>query len=46
MKGSAWDIMTNILEYIDNLIEQGYTEAEAEMFADIAFNIEYEPEEV
>lgn len=35
----------NILDYIDNLIAQGYTEEVAEMQADIAFNIEYEPEE-
>lgn len=35
----------NILEYIEDLMEQGYTEEEAEMMADIAFNLEYEPEE-
>lgn len=35
----------NILEYIDELLSQGYSEHEAEMLADVAFNIEYEPEE-
>lgn len=35
----------NILEYIENLMEQGYTEEEAGLFADVAFNIEYEPED-
>ena len=35
----------NILEYIDELMCQGYTEEEAYLFADIAFNIEYVPED-
>ena len=35
----------NILEYIDYLMDQGFTEEEAEIEADIAFNIEYEPDE-
>lgn len=34
----------NILEYIESLINEGMTEAEAEMMADVVFNIEYEPE--
>ena len=34
----------NILEYIDILMQEGYTEEEAYLFADEAFNL-YEPEE-
>lgn len=35
----------NILEYIDELMNEGYTEEEASMMADIAFNLPYEPED-
>lgn len=32
----------NILEYIDELIEQGYSEEDAERCADIMFNDDFE----
>lgn len=35
----------NILEYIEDLMNQGYTEDEAGMMADIAFGLPYEPED-
>ncbi len=34
----------NILEYIETLMDEGYTEEEAYLFADEAFNL-YEQEE-
>lgn len=35
----------NILNYIDNLIEQGYTQEEAERCADFMFSDEWESED-
>lgn len=35
----------NILEYIEDLMDQGMSEEEAGMMADIAFGLPYEPEE-
>lgn len=35
----------NILEYIDSLIEQGYSEEEAERCADILFSDNWDSEE-
>lgn len=35
----------NILEYIEELMDQGMSEEEASLCADIAFNLPYEPEE-
>lgn len=35
----------NILEYIEDLMDQGMSEEEAGMMADIAFDLPYEPEE-
>ena len=42
MKGSK---NMNILNYIDNLIEQGYTQEEAERCADFMFSDEWESED-
>ena len=35
----------NILEYIDELLDQGYNEEDAERLADIAFGDEWEPDD-
>lgn len=35
----------NILEYIEDLMSQGYTEEEASICADVMFNDEYDSEE-
>ena len=35
----------NILEYIDELIEQGYSEEDAERCADCLFSVEFESDD-
>ena len=43
-RGESEDDM-NILEYIDELLDQGYNEEDAERLADIAFGDEWEPDD-
>ena len=35
----------NILEYIDYLMDQGYSEEEAYLFADVTYNLAYDVED-